>query len=59
MELSSPSLNNFLYIRKELAKPENRKFHIFFSAVRELFKYKHKAKRFPILSLIKEQKFVS
>ena len=56
MELSTLKLKFFLYFRRELAKPENQKFFIYFFphflfVERELFKHKHKRKKFFILSL--------
>ena len=58
MELSSPKLKNFLYFRRELAKPENQTFHIA-CLLRELLKYRRKRKKFLILSLIKKQNFLN
>ena len=49
MELSSPSLKNFLYFKRELAKPEN---FTFLFLVRELFQNKCKRKRFLILFFV-------
>ena len=47
------SLKNFLYFRKELARPENQKKSIL------VFKHKRKRKRFLILFLIKKQNFLN
>ena len=44
MELSSPNLKILLYSRRELEKPENKKFLIFLE--RELFKQSTKEKSF-------------
>ena len=63
MKISSPNLELLLYSRSELEKPGNQKNFIFLShflfVERELFKHKHKRKKFLILSLIKKRNFLN